>query len=276
MESDQILRKALLEIISAKAVFSCKKNKKVSNLFGTETDVDICFNNYNTVFDYQEYLDSLYHETKKEFDLLINYPYTPFTEILVILEKSKFEVMEAKRLFFKEDPLLQLKRIKLERIHNVNPQMEDVVKKKLLEFLWVQKDLAVNLEAFFEHRINLQKEIYSIYGKYRDAGQPENREKTYSQLTLFPQGSNKTKIKWNKDKVALVELLTAMIESGSLTGVDCELTRKDIFAFFLWALNIPIADVNGSLKAAKNRKTVEAPFLQELEEAYRKYREKFL
>jgi len=102
----------------------------------------------------------------------------------------------------------------------------------------------------------------------------EMKSQIAGQLSLFPTGANEPLLKWNSKIVDFAELVTAIYESGSVVGLNAKLTKKDFFQFVQWAFNVQIGDFNGTLKAAKSRKTMEAPYLSHLVEVYCKYKEK--
>jgi hypothetical protein len=277
MSCEQSLSTALAEISSAKVVFGNKKFRKHENLFGLDLDIEVVFNGYDSVGGYQDYLENIYHNVRSAFDERIARRGN-FMEMLQLLEYSKFDVCEVKRMYFKDDPMIQFRRIKMERTHHVAPEMEDSIKKKLLEFLWVQKSFADDLIAYFEYRARFHREIYTyVTDQNGNLSPAELNGYRKVKLALFPNcGEQPTMLKWNKDKVAFVEMVISLIVSGSLIGVGCKLRDKDVFAFMIWMFNIPVADVYGTLKASKLRKTSDSSFLLELEKALKEYKEKDL
>ena len=135
-----------------------------------------------------------------------------------------------------------------------------------------------DLKHFFEHRQNLLNKAANLK---RLQLLPESlptpteiKSRLSGQLSLFPTGASETLLKWNSEKVHFVELLTALYESDAVIGINGKLTKKDFFQFLQWAFNVQIGDVNGTLKAAKSRKTMDAPYLSHLVNVYCKYKER--
>lgn len=135
-----------------------------------------------------------------------------------------------------------------------------------------------DLKHFFEYRQSLLNKAMHwkrMLQNQEDFPTPnEMKSQLAGQLSLFPTGASEPLLKWNSEKVDFVELLTALYESESVVGIKAKLTKKDFFQFLQWAFNVPIGDVNGTLKAAKNRKTMEAPYLSHLVNVYCKYKER--
>jgi hypothetical protein len=92
------------------------------------------------------------------------------------------------------------------------------------------------------------------------------------QLSLFPKGSGMTLIKWQRDKVAFIELFTAVYESNSIKAINRpKMTRKEYFGLLTWFFNIQIGNIDSTLQAAKNRKIEQKPYLKELMEVFDNY-----
>ena len=144
-----------------------------------------------------------------------------------------------------------------------------------MEEQWKHLD---NLKHFFEYRQTLLNKAAQLRRlQLLPEGTPtpnEMKSHLSGQLSLFPTGATEPLLKWNSEKVHFVELLTALYESDSVIGTNTKLTKKDFFQFLQWVFNIQIADVSGTLKAAKSRKTVDAPFLSRLVAVYCKYKDR--
>lgn len=144
-----------------------------------------------------------------------------------------------------------------------------------MEEQWKHLD---DLKHFFEYRQGLlNKAIHwrRMLQNPEDFPTPsEMKSHIAGQLSLFPNGANEPLLKWNNKIVHFAELVTAIYESESVVGIKTKLTKKDFFQFVQWAFNVPIGDINGTLKAAKSRKTMDTPYLSHLIECYCKYKER--
>jgi hypothetical protein len=88
--------------------------------------------------------------------------------------------------------------------------------------------------------------------------------------------SNKPEIIWKKYDTDLLELITALMESGSINNKTMNLTRKDAIKIFESFFNISIKDAESKLSRATARKKDPSPFLNTLIKAFREYTEKKL
>jgi hypothetical protein len=92
------------------------------------------------------------------------------------------------------------------------------------------------------------------------------------QLSLFPKGSGMTLIQWQRDKVAFLELFTAVYESNSIKAINRpKMTKKEYFGLLTWFFNIQIGNIDSTLQAAKNRKIEQKPYLKELMDVFDNY-----
>lgn len=134
------------------------------------------------------------------------------------------------------------------------------------------------MEQLYLHRINhLNK-----YANKQPAA-PPNSEYTVptkqeisaymsGQLSLFPKGSGITLIQWQRDKVAFLELFTAVYESNSIKAINRpKMTKKEYYGLLMWFFNIPIGNIDSTLQAAKNRKIEQKPYLKELMDVFDNY-----
>lgn len=90
------------------------------------------------------------------------------------------------------------------------------------------------------------------------------------QLSLFPKESGNTFLKWNRDKVAFVELFISVHESKAILGKNDQLvSKKDFIEILMWFFNIRIAQWSRLLNSAMDRKIKrESDYLLELCKIY--------
>jgi hypothetical protein len=134
------------------------------------------------------------------------------------------------------------------------------------------------LEHLFLHRIaHLNKyanrqAVAQINPDYSFPTKQELSAYVSGQLSLFPKGSGMTLIQWQRDKVAFIELFTAVYESNSIKAINRpKMTRKEYFGLLTWFFNIQIGNIDSTLQAAKNRKIEQTPYLKELMDVFDNY-----
>lgn len=102
----------------------------------------------------------------------------------------------------------------------------------------------------------------------------DDQEKIY-----FPNQSIqpfKSELIWKKYDIDLLELITALMESGSINNKTMNLTRKDAIRIFEAFFNISIKDAESKLSKATARKKESSPFLNVLVKTFKDYSEKKL
>jgi RteC protein len=90
------------------------------------------------------------------------------------------------------------------------------------------------------------------------------------QLSLFPKESGSTNLKWNRDKVAFVELFISVHESKAILGHNnLPVSKKDFLELLMWFFNIRISQWSRLLNSAMERKIKrESEYLLELSKIY--------
>ncbi len=80
-----------------------------------------------------------------------------------------------------------------------------------------------------------------------------------------------SEIIWQKSDTDLLELITALIQSGSINNVSKDLTRKDTIRLFETFFNCTIKDAENKLSKATARKIDQTPFLNTLTKSFKEY-----
>ena len=134
------------------------------------------------------------------------------------------------------------------------------------------------LEQLYLHRIAhlnkfaIRQAVTQVNPDYSIPTKQEISAYMSGQLSLFPKGSGMTLIQWQRDKVAFIELFTAVYESNSIKAINRpKMTRREYFGLLTWFFNIQIGNIDSTLQAAKNRKIEQKPYLKELMEVFDNY-----
>jgi hypothetical protein len=78
-------------------------------------------------------------------------------------------------------------------------------------------------------------------------------------------------LKWNKNKVDLLELITALVETKSILKDSTPITKEDLVRAFSEFLNIDLSDYAKDLTQAKKRKRNITPYLDSLNQGFKNF-----
>lgn len=123
---------ALEDIRKAIAVIGNKHSINAKSLFESDQEADVRFNGCKSVSEYRDYLKGQYRLVKEHFMTM----YPPgisnpnYQELHAIFADCLFQVAETKRLIFKSDSEPHYDRIEVNKIYNLEPRLESLVKKK--------------------------------------------------------------------------------------------------------------------------------------------------
>lgn len=88
-------------------------------------------------------------------------------------------------------------------------------------------------------------------------------------ISALPQKNRS--ILWEASDTDLLELIVALVESGSLQNHTKSLTRKEAIEFFSEIFGLEIKDAESKLSRATERKKDLSPFLSKLKQQFEKY-----
>ena len=129
---------ALEDIRKANAVIGNKHSINAKSLFESDQEADVRFNGFKSVSEYRDYLKRLYRQVREHFS--VQYPHSApnpnYQELLAIFADCLFQIAETRRLLFKSDKEPHYDRIEVNKIYNLEPRMEPLVKKKFYS-IWM-------------------------------------------------------------------------------------------------------------------------------------------
>lgn len=98
------------------------------------------------------------------------------------------------------------------------------------------------------------------------------------QLSLFPKNSGATNLKWNREKIAFVELFVSVHESKAIIGKDGKpVSKKDFMELLMWFFNVRISQWSRLINSSGDRKIQrESQYLSELNKIFIGYLDKRL
>lgn len=267
----QFLSSVFDHLINAKVQIHSKSTRRQINLFDLDTLPEIQFNGFRSPQDYQRYLEVFYRETQKQVDQILNQGQNALNEVLRKFDLARFEIKSFRKQYFPKDQ----KQILLGRVVFIKYSLADSIlnedlKHRVLFFFAMQVQLLQLLEELFSHRISHIERFYNPkQGFVLPTGLPSSKElESYSkgQLLLFPIGSSNTGAHWKRSAVEFAEVFGAIYASNAIKAQDgSNLFKKDFFALMMWALNLPIGHIEGTINKGRARKTEDgSPYLNEL------------
>lgn len=84
----------------------------------------------------------------------------------------------------------------------------------------------------------------------------------------LPLSGFKSPLVWNKGKIELIELMVALVESGSIHKDNSKVSKEFLALFFSQMFNFDLSDYTKNLYQAKSRKKNPAPYLELLKETF--------
>jgi len=273
----------ILKIIAEK-IFEIENPSSIKNT----NEQKVKFDSYNK---YIKYLDSNYlahpsimfyfsnlnealEMVKKE--ILNNLIILTSEDKQAYFEKLKFEVSTFKNDHhdYSADIMSFQKKYKIKNFNILEAIMGENELYKILSFPDEVKDID-NPTAEEDEILSVRYAFYNYY--YFDfLAQFLDFIQTQKEI-YFPRQSAISfvaEIIWQKTDTDLLELITALILSGSINNQTKNLTRKDTIRFFETFFNIKIKDAENKLSKATSRKGDQKMFLNTLTRAFQEYCDK--
>jgi hypothetical protein len=259
-------------LIIAKVQVLSKSTKRQVNLFDIDTLPEIQFNGFRSPQDYQHFLETFYREIQKQVDQILNQEKNALNEVLRKFDLARFEVKTFRKQYFPKDQKQVLfGRVVLIKNSLVDSILNEDLKQRVLFFFAMQVQLLQLLEELFTHRINhIERYCNPKQSSFLlPTSLPTSKElESYAkgQLLLFPTGSPNTGAHWKRSAVDFAEVFSAIYASNAIKAQDgSNLFKKDFFALMMWALNLPIGHIEGTINKGRSRKTdTGSPYLNEL------------
>jgi hypothetical protein len=211
----------------------------------------------------QNYLKTL-EKNKKEFydelDKLINSGVS-LNILQNKLNSFKLRLVEFLSCFFEEEvnyygekQFFIKNKALVESKNNIKSIFYPRKNKLLHSFLSVQKEILENLSNYLVGKITMLEHL------------------NLKTMVIDPQNALDTStIKWNKSKIDLIELITALVETKSILKDNKPITKENLVRLFSESFNIDLSDFEKDLNQAKKRKKEKAPFLKSLSEEFTNY-----
>jgi len=94
------------------------------------------------------------------------------------------------------------------------------------------------------------------------------------QTNLFDDTKAFPRLHWNCSDTDLLELVTALYETGAVKASEGKITKRQLQLGLEWLFNHPVKGAGSKLTKARDRKMEPARFLTELKEAFVVYSNK--
>lgn len=206
---------------------------------------------------------------RAEFDaeLLANYKEYNDIELLYVYIRMNFEPSQISKLMplntailqrgWEVNYLIHLNKTLTEQLHYIKSLLET----KEEEYYYEPEDMYIE-NTIYPHLIDFCKKLIKT-----EQAIPESGVTEFSTEVL-----NTPDYVWKSSATDLLELVTALYQNKSIERKDGKpLTRKELTAYFEQMFNIVIADTEGKLYKATNRKINQTPFLNNLAVQFENY-----
>ena len=218
------------------------------------TSTKLLFNGFGNTADYHRYLAEGYDSLKNEFQQLLTSTKSSLRKIdMLNWYGASTNMLKCK---FYETNINNIRYI----FHiGINRNLYDTkFKLEISDFLAVQLATIDGIQGFITQQIEFYK-LMLQYGNDNDTAEMSDEIKKMSGLF------------WNRSKIDLLELITALVETKSIGISEGKLTRKFVIETFEQLFNIKIDNPNVKLSQAGYRKKRNSPFLFELCNSFDRY-----
>lgn len=267
---------AILEEISKAEIKLGNKTGRVPiNLFETTELIDLNFNGFNSLRDYDYYCEDLICNFKNHVDNVNDETNSPLgirqgLNLLLFEAKS-----QEKRYFPKKNKIDWLVKTSFKIKYQTEYSKEGAVRENVIRYLEIQKRLISRCIRLIEHRIKHldifspphQVNPYSSMAPFNDNFPPLLSD----QLSLFPNGNCTTLLSWNRSKADLLELIVALNKTNSIGSNNGPILQKDLISIFGKFFNVELTSAKQGIAALKRRKKPESSYTKEIAETFRVY-----
>jgi RteC protein len=257
--------------ISTRKIEIKSKPKFSLDAFGNQQESFLCINSYMRANDYWKHLCQIIGRTKEAIKAQHDLCLDPFSA-LDLLEEHHLYLCELCKIYLPENKELILDGIDLARLipRRYASDYSEIIEKKLLHFLEIQKIAINGLKEFIKRKIkSTERHIELFGGKDPDLiPKPVKFKQTETLRPLDKYQESDVKLFWTKTDADLVELITALFEANALKSNNGRVTKKQLHGVLESLFNHPMKDVRSKLYKIKCRKGKQDLFLHELKLAF--------
>lgn len=265
------------------SLLECLKNIKIKlqkneiraskNLFEQPNEYLINFNGFTCNLEYKNHLFSKFDVFRKSCDGYVLNPTTDHSIVIREIKFMSFETEEFEAYHFTPDqkPIIELDTSIQERI-----QITDFYIEQTFNFFVHQKQIIQLVKQYLQNRHKYIKKYFlsRIVPHCTKTGLfpcSENlNEGNFAGVDSMPQKS-RFSLRWSKDKIQLLELLSVLYDSDSVRSTTGEkLHKKHFFNDMFSVFNIEVRNMNSLLNSIKRRKSKEDSYIAELLQVFNK------
>ncbi len=243
---------SIIEEVSSLKVEINSTSQILLNNFENQFDPGIKINSYSTIGEFREKSISIFEIIKLEILAFIQGNTKTFDVIEELKENINY-IHEIRRLYLPENLELILLNVKCEVSGKDWNKIEVGLRKKLNYFILSVRELINCIEDFIRRKIKSLKKAIKIQFNKDQLQLFEKGKLDYNDIPSLGVKEKKPKLIWNRSDTDLIVLITALLESDSISISNGNLTQS--MAIKLWGnmLNISIKDENIKLHKARNK-----------------------
>jgi len=268
--------KLILEEISKAEVKLGRNTGRVElDLFESQiVVVDLNFNGYTSLLDYDHHCDSLLQGLKEQIDRRL----TEVSSREVVVQDIDLLMHEVisqqKRYFPKKSPEDWFLKLHFQIKHQKEKFSDEIVQRSILRYLNIQQRLLERTKKLLKHRrayLRTTTTWTNLQSTRNSSLSTSLRVASNGQVEMFPEQGPQTPLVWNRSSSDLLELVVALQRSNAISLTTGPISQKELIELFSRFVNKPLKYTNQSISALKRRKKPETSYTLELHSHYRFY-----
>jgi len=264
----------LAEISKAEVKLGRNTGRVALDLFEYHEVLDLSFNGYTSLYDYDDYCESLLQGLKEFIDRRLK-EVSSWEDVVQDLDLKMHEVIsQAKRYFPKNSPEDWFLKLHFKIKHQKDKISDDIVRRSIHRYIKIQKRLLERTRKLLKHRRDFLRTTSTlIQGQSSGNSNPTASLHVASngQVEMFQDQGSRTPLVWNRSNSDLLELVLALQRSNAISLTTGPISQKDLVDEFSRFVNKPLKYSNQSISALKRRKKPETSYTLELHSHYRFY-----
>ena len=264
----------LEEISKAEVKLGRNTGRVALDLFEYQEVQDLSFNGYTSLYDYDDYCESLLQGLKELIDRRLSEVSTREKVVRDIDLLIHEAISQEKRYFPKKSPEDWFLKLHFKIKHQKDKISDDIVRRSIHRYIKIQNRLLERTRKLLKHRRDFLRTTSTlIQGQSSGNSNPTDSLHVASngQVEMFQDQGSRTPLVWNRSNSDLLELVLALQRSNAISLTTGPISQKDLVDEFSRFVNKPLKYSNQSISALKRRKKPETSYTLELHSHYRFY-----
>lgn len=264
-----------------KTLLDCIRNIKIKlkrndfrvapNLFEPPSENIVIFNGFISDLEYRNFLYSKFKKLSDRIDCEVHNSNNDKKIVFREIKLLHYETLEFELFHFMDNNLLNLE---IENTFEEKIIADEFCINKIKTFIFHQRQIIQLIKKHLEHRCKYLKKFFLdpiVLHCTNSRCKTENNSPSISQDSNYKNngGERAFSIRWSKDKIQLLELLSALYDSDSVrTTTGEKLPKKHFFNTMFSVFNTEVKNVNSLLNSIKRRKSKNDSYISELLKVY--------